>query len=492
MPTCIDLFDKTMPSKSNKELLIVSNRLPVEIAEDNGTWTVTPSPGGLVTALTPLMRRLKGTWMGWPGCTGNIPIVDLLNSFPNREFKLCPVVLTEEQVNKYYRGFSNKSIWPLFHDLLGQFSYDAENWHAYKQVNSIFASTIMEIKSQLSFLWIHDYQLILVGKTLRELGCRDRLRYFLHIPFPSPDLLRRLPVHLEILDALLSYDIVGFQTPHDKSNFLLCVREFFPEAERIASGKTAAIKFRGRDMLLGNFPISIDFNEFNDDADRPEVEEVVRHLRNNMRAEKIVLGIDRLDYTKGIPERFLAFEKLLQKYPEVKGKVSLLQIVIPSRLNVTEYEHLKHELDTLAGRINGAFTEQGWIPIHYVFRSLDRVQLLGHYRASDIALITPLRDGMNLVSKEYCAASIDNNGILILSEFAGSARQLSEGAILVNPYDKDGTADAIYRALTMSPGERDRRMRLLRSEIRRNNVQRWINWFITEEELQEESEEVLI
>jgi trehalose 6-phosphate synthase/phosphatase len=472
-------------NESSRRLLIVSNRLPVELTEENGIWKVKSSPGGLVTALTPLMRRSKSVWIGWPGCPENVPAKELIDNLPDKEFNMMPVNLSLDQVSRYYRGYANKTIWPLFHDLLGHFSFDTGNWEAYKDVNRIFAKTIMESKSDDSFVWIHDYQLLLVGKYMRELGFKEYLRYFLHIPFPSPDLLRRLPHYREVLSAMLKYDHIGFQTEQDKNNFIQCVKAYLPNIIRTNYRKQTIVRHENKEITLGNYPISIDFDEFNDGAKSGEVEKAAWYLSENINADKLMLGLDRLDYTKGIPERFLAFEKFLEKYPDAHGKLSLLQIVIPSRLNVPDYRDLKNELDTLAGRINGRFSEHGWIPIHYTFRSLDRTQLLGHYKACDIALITPIRDGMNLVSKEYCASSIDNRGVLILSEFAGSARQLGKAALLVNPYDAETTADIIYEAYTMPVEEQERRMKILRSEVKRRNVQRWINWFINEEELEE-------
>lgn len=474
----------------HKRLLVVSNRLPIEIVKEEVGWSVKPSPGGLVTALSPLMRRSHGTWIGWPGCAENVPARKLIEAAPDKEFNLTPVILTADQVEKYYRGFANKSIWPLFHDLLGNFSYSAENWASYKEVNRHFAEITKKVMHKDNFVWIHDFQLMLVGNFLRLLGVKGQLSYFLHIPFPSPDVIRRLPHHLEIIKALLAYDKFGFQTAQDKANFLQCLKEYIPGITRESAGKMSILHYEQREIYLVSFPISIDFDEFDRGARTPEVERAAAVLRQNMKAEKIVLGLDRLDYTKGIPERFLAFEKLLEKYPEVRGKISLLQVVIPSRLNVPDYQKLKSDLDSIAGRINGAYTEKGWIPIHYVFRSLDRTNLLAHYRASGIALITPLRDGMNLVSKEYCASNINNEGVLILSEFAGSANQLGKAAILVNPYDSESTADALYLAFKMPAGERQKRMEILRAEIKRNNVLRWIKWFIAEVELEEVTEEV--
>ncbi|MFQ5454519.1 MAG: trehalose-6-phosphate synthase, partial [Candidatus Zixiibacteriota bacterium] len=404
-----------------------------------------------------------------------------------QDYTLKPVVLTDEEINKYYRGFSNQAIWPLFHDLLGYSSFDLENWNCYTKVNERFAQELIDLFDNNHFIWIHDYQLMLVGHYLREMGVDINLNFFLHIPFPSRDLIKRLPWKYEIIHSLLKYDHIGFQTALDKRNFIQCVKAIVPEASVRVSKRQSEITLEGRTVKLGIYPISIDFDEFNDYSKTKEVAEAAWFVHENLPGRKLILGIDRLDYTKGIPKRLLAFERALEKYPEIQKHISLIQIVVPSRLHVPEYVDLKEQLDTLSGRINGRFSRQGWIPIHYMFRELNRNQLLGYYRACEIALITPLRDGMNLVSKEYCASSIDNNGVLILSEFAGAADQLARGAIMVNPYDLESTADAIYAGYIMNSKERQRRMKLMRTEIKRNNVQKWIEWFLEPETVTQEN-----
>lgn len=466
----------------DNKLIVVSNRLPVAIRKDGDQWQIKPSPGGLVTALAPTMREAGGLWIGWPGCTTEAPADRLLDQVEGFEFGLKAVLLNEDEINRFYGGLSNKTLWPLFHDLLGHFSFDTGNWLSYVEVNRRFAEKVAEHIDDHATVWIHDYQLLLVGKFLRELGVTRHLDFFLHIPFPSPDLFRRLPVGLEVIEAMLEYDHLGFQSAQDRRNFVQCVKWFSPDARRSTNKRQTIIRYNSRDIKVGYYPISIDFDEFNDLASDPRVAEASWYLDENIQSDTLMLGLDRLDYTKGIPERFLAFERALEKYEDLRGKISLIQIVVPSRLDVTEYKNLKSELDSLSGRINGRFTQHGWIPIHYQFRELDRVQLVGHYRACQVALITPLRDGMNLVAKEYCASQIDGRGVLVLSEFAGAARQLHRGALLVNPYDIDGTADAIYQAHLMSGEERAKRMKILRAEVKRNDVRRWVRWFLTDDE----------
>jgi len=468
---------------SNRKVIVVSNRLPIAIFKnESGGWGVRPGTGGLVTALEPIVRKSGGVWIGWSGYSENAPADKLLADYSEKNnFKLVPVKITEKEIAQYYRGFSNKSIWPLFHDMLGQFSYNLSNLDVYKKVNRKFAEKVAGYAAENDTIWVHDYQLIYVGRYLRELGIKRNLNFFLHIPFPSYDLFRKFPRNRDMTEALLSYNHIGFQTALDRRNFISSVKWLLPDALHIASRRQTLIQLEGRETLVGYYPISIDFDEFNNGSRTREASDAAWYLRENIKVDILALGLDRLDYTKGIPERFLAFERLLEKYADTVGRISLLQIVIPSRLNVREYQNLKDELDSLVGRINSRFSTQGWVPIYYQFRTLNRIQLLGHYKASDIALITPLRDGMNLISKEYCASSSDNRGALILSEFTGAAAQLSKGALMVNPYDFDQTADALYQAFKMGDEEKTRRMRLMRSEIRRNDLNRWVRWFFREE-----------
>ncbi len=463
----------------HKRLLVVSNRLPVVVEKAEGSWKVRPGRGGLVTALAPVMQRNGGLWVGWTGSEDMMTPSELIEEFTNNQaFQLHPVFLCREEVEKYYRGFSNETLWPLFHDLLGYSKYDLSNWEMYDYVNQRFAENVAVVVQPDDFVWIHDYQLLMVGKHLREMNVHHQLAYFLHIPFPTLDLFRRLPWKHEIVHAMMEYDLLGFQTLRDRRNFIQCVKGLIPEVEITIKRRHTVIKYGSRTIKVGNYPIGIDFKEFNDGARTTQVAEAAWYLHENIPGRQLILGVDRLDYTKGIPERFLAFERALEKYPDLHGNVSLLQIVVPSRTLVPDYQNLRGLLDGLVGRINGRFAEHGWIPIHYQYRSLDRNQLLGHYKTCEIALVTPLRDGMNLIAKEYCASSIDNNGVLILSEFAGAADQLSKGAILVNPYDIEGTADAIYKAYNMDIEERKRRMRILRADVKRNNVHRWVRWFM--------------
>lgn len=464
----------------NQRLVVVSNRLPIVVSKEHGEWRIRPGAGGLVTALTPVMSANQGVWVGWPGSDDEAPIDRLFAGFlADQGYALAAVPLSSEEVDKYYRGFSNETLWPLFHDLLGNCHFNREHFEAYKAVNRKFAEKTAEVGRPDDFIWIHDYQLAMTGGYLRQLGVRQALAFFLHIPFPSADLFRRLPWKDELLQSLLAYDLLGFQTLRDHRNFVRCAASFVPGIKVASRHRNYTMLSHGKRLIkVGHYPISIDFDEFAGRAATREVADAAWYLHENFERRQIILGVDRLDYTKGIPERFLAFERALEKYPEMQHKVSLLQIVVPSRTLVPDYLDLKSHLEQLAGRINGRFSLHGWVPLHYHFRSLDPVQLLAHYRAAEIALVTPLRDGMNLVAKEYCACSIDNHGILVLSEFAGAADQLGKHALLVNPYDLEATADTLFRAFTMPEDQRQRRMALLRAQIRRFDVHHWLKGFV--------------
>jgi trehalose 6-phosphate synthase len=393
-------------------------------------------------------------------------------------YQLKPISLSPDEVEEYYYGFSNETLWPLFHDLLGHCRFSRQNWNAYRQVNRKFAHVVASEAEPGDLIWVHDYQLLLVARYLQEANVPARKAFFLHIPFPPWDLFMRLPWRTELIYSLLAYDLLGFQTERDRRNFIHCVRSCFPASRVKGHPRNQTIDHGGKQIRLGAFPISIDYEAFNTLATSDEVAEKAWLIHERFPDRKLVLGVDRLDYTKGIPERLEAFEILLEKYPQLRGKVSLVQIAVPSRTHVPEYQLMKENIDRTVGRINGRLTRDGWVPIHYIYRNLPRPELVSYYRTCEIALITPLKDGMNLVAKEYCASCVENIGVLILSEFAGAAVTLRRGALLVNPYNVEHVADQIFEAYHMTQSEQQQRMSLLRREVQRNNVFRWVEGFL--------------
>jgi trehalose 6-phosphate synthase/phosphatase len=469
-------------AKAHARLVVVSNRLPFLITpEPGGRCAISPGSGGLVTAMLPVLRNRGGVWVGWPGAHDSVENLDaaLAEAAPRAGYTLRPVLLTGEEVDNFYCGWSNEIIWPLFHDLQSLCNFDPAYWQVYRQVNRKYAAAIAEVCEAEDFVWVHDYQLMNVGAELRVLGARAKIAFFLHIPFPPMDIFLKLPWRFAILDALMQYDIIGFQTPRDRRNFLHCVRTLLPGAAVHGKGQVVTATVGDREVRVGTFPIGIDYLGFAHDAASRDVREKARELRGLHPDRQLLLGVDRLDYTKGIPDRLKAFRNALRRYPDLGERVTLIQVVVPSRSEIPAYDALKTEIEGLVGQINGEFTRPGeWVPIHYIFRSLDRTELLAYYRATAIGLVTPLKDGMNLVAKEYCACSVDEDCVLILSEFAGAAAQLQRGALLVNPHDIEGMADAIHRAVTMPPEERRSRMRRLRRTIRKHDVFWWVDSFL--------------
>jgi len=464
-------------------MMVVSNRLPVVLEQqDQQGWTARPGSGGLVTALLPVLRNRGGIWIGWPGTSVDDPsgiaaALDIASH--DAGYTLCGVPLNGDEVQKFYQGFSNEIIWPLFHDLQSLCTFDPTYWHTYAEVNRRYATTVAGQCTDDDFIWVHDYHLMHVASELRQLGARARLAFFLHIPFPPLDIFVKLPWRFSLLRALLDFDVIGFQTLRDRRNFLQCVRTLFDDVSVHGKGQVITLRAAGRELRVGSFPISIDYNTFVKHASSPEVTRRAIELRNQLNHRQLILGVDRLDYTKGIPERLEAFRNALLRYPDLLERVTLIQVVVPSREDIPEYSGLKNRIERLVGEINGQFTRPGgWVPIHYVFRSLTRTELLAYYRAAEIALLTPLKDGMNLVAKEYCACSIEEESVLILSEFAGAAAQLQNGALLVNPYDREGVADALYTAFGLPPAARRTRMRRLRRTIREHDVFWWVDSFL--------------
>jgi trehalose 6-phosphate synthase/phosphatase len=464
------------------KLIIVSNRLPVRMTRhDDGTWDVTPSSGGLVTAMTPILRQRGGLWIGWPGIDSaeSDGIQGPLDGLATRTgYAFEPVALTPTEHDAYYLGFSNEILWPLFHDLQSRANFEGSYWDAYQRVNAKFAEVITRVAEKDDMVWIHDYHLMLVASELKKLGYRGRTEFFLHTPFPPADIFAKLPWRSEILKSLLEHDAVGFQAQRDRENYLQCVAHFVPEAEVREEDGLSLVRSQNREACVGAFPISIDHDHFVEMASGETAEQEVRRLWQRFEGRHLILGVDRLDYTKGIPHRLRAFGHLLETNPELHGKVTLLQLVVPSRDIIPEYASLKTEIDQLVGEINGAYTNAGWVPIHYMFRSLPQAELVALYRLADTMLVTPLKDGMNLVAKEYCSSNLEGRGCLILSEFAGAAEQMQEFALMVNPYDTAGVAEAIFQAYHMKEDERRERMSGLRQNVKDEDIFWWVDAFM--------------
>ncbi len=459
-------------------LVIVSNRLPVTLHEVSDGGGVEVSSGGLVTALRSIVRKREGCWIGWAG-TDHDPTVEqrLRTDVALDTCRMVPLFLSPDEQNEFYCGFCNEILWPLFHDLQSRCNFEPAYWQSYVKVNLRFAETISSEATADDTVWVHDYHLMLQGKLLSDRFDRRRLMYFHHIPFPPPDVFEKLPWRLEVLESLLSFGTVGFQTVRDQRNFLSCVRRFLPAMAVRRAGVHLSVGQGNQRALVGAFPIGIDFNEFAEIAAQEAVVQQTQQIRKNLRDCQIVLGVDRLDYTKGIPERLKAFRNLLNHHPELYGRISLIQVVVPSREDIPKYQELKMQVERLVTEINGHFGRTSWVPVHYQHRHLSRPELVGYYCAADVALITPLKDGMNLVAKEFCASRVDERGILILSEFAGAASQLRNGALLVNPYDTEQVASAIYQVFHMNPAEAQRRMRRMRRRVCEEDVYHWRDQF---------------
>jgi trehalose 6-phosphate synthase/phosphatase len=467
---------------NNGRLVIVSNRLPIVISKEEGQLKTSSGSGGLVTALAPVLKNRGGVWIGWAGPVeeeDRSQIISMLEK-ENRQagFFLHPIFLSEEEVKLYYEGFANEIIWPLFHDLQSECHFDPAYWRAARDVNHKFAEEVYQKLKPRDFLWIHDYHLMLTGQELRKLGVTEKMGFFLHIPFPSLDIFVKLPWRFQVLRALLEYDLIGFQTLRDHRNFIQCVKRLLPDIKMINKDHVHICQTPAREVRVGAFPISIDYREFFKMAGGKEVADQAGANLANLKGQKIIFSCDRLDISKGIPYRLEAIRYLLKNHPEIHEKVTFFQVVIPSRTEIPKYQSLKKEVDRLVGEINSQFAKTGWAPIQYIFHSISRKELLAFYRISEIALITPVKDGMNLVAKEYIASNVHENGVLILSEFAGAATQLQHEVLLINPYDIEGVAASIYTALTLLPAEKKKRMRKMRRRVQHYDVFWWVRSFL--------------
>lgn len=465
---------------TGNRLIVVSNRLPVTVEQRNGEAIARPSGGGLVSALLPVLRENGGAWVGWTGTDANVPTAALLKQCAGPNYSLEAVSLTAEEKACYYQGFCNEIVWPLFHDLPSRCDFDPAYWDAYGAVNEKFADAIEQVWQRGDFVWVHDYHLMLVADCLRARGLRHHAGYFHHIPFPHADILEKLPWRTDLLRALLQFNVIGFQTARDRRNFVTCVRRCLPQVRVRAVGGKLLVSSENHCALVGTYPISIDQEEFASLAAAPATAAAADKIRQDLGGTRVLLGVDRLDYTKGILERLNSFAALLATHADLRERVSMVQVVVPSREEIGEYQRLKLAIERRVSQINGQYATPGWVPVHYLYRNLGRAELIAFYRAADIALITPLKDGMNLVAKEFCASRVDERGVLVLSEFAGAAVELRCGALVVNPYDVDGVVGALRFALQMEAGEQRTRMRAMRESVRQHDVFQWSHSFCTQ------------
>jgi trehalose 6-phosphate synthase len=455
---------------ASSSFVVVANRLPVdEVAP--GSWQ--RSPGGLVTALHSVLASQAGTWVGWSGRTAE-PGQPAPRRFELDGMTLRPVSLTADEVERYYEGFSNSSLWPLYHDAIETPVYKRSWWEAYRRVNQRFAEAAAEEAAPGAMVWIQDYQLQLVPAMLRGLRPDLRIGFFLHIPFPPVELFMQLPRRAEILRGLLGADLVGFQRPLAAQNFLRLTRHLLGLRPR-----GAGVEQEGRTVYAAAFPISIDVAEIEALASSPLVRARAEQIRKELGDPKtVILGVDRLDYTKGIEQRFKAFRELLSEDRLTVPEAVMVQVATPSRERVEHYQALRVNVEREVGRINGDYARVGVPAVHYLHQSYSRSELVALYCTADVMMVTPLRDGMNLVAKEYVAARVDLGGALVLSEFAGAAGELRQ-AFLCNPHDLQGVKDALMRAVQVDQTEAARRMRAMRRHLRAHDVRHWASSFLS-------------
>ena len=448
-------------------LVVVSNRVSIPDTKNRS------AQGGLAVAMHAALKRYSGVWFGWSGEVSEHPGPPAFQEADG--FTVATIDLTPDDYDEYYNGYANRSLWPLFHNLMGHTAYDRQFDRGYFRVNARFARALAPLLRPDDLVWVHDYHLIACAEELRRIGLAQRIGFFLHIPFPPADLLVTLSSHESLVRALFACDQVGFQTETD-------VRAFRDYVLNEAGGvlhDDGRLEAYGSAVRAGAFPIGIDLDELRELAVSREAARQEARMNRSLNGRKMMIGVDRLDYTKGLENRFLAFERLLAHYPEHRGNLLLLQIAPSSRGEVPEYEAMQSDLEHVCGRINGRFAHVDWVPIRYVNRGHPRRTLGGLFRAASVGLVTPLKDGMNLVAKEFAAAqSEEDPGVLILSRFAGAARELGDGAVIVNPYDTAAQMDAMQRALNMTLEERRERSASMIAALRGNTVADWRDRFV--------------
>lgn len=447
-------------------LVVVSNRVAYLEKESKS--------GGLAVALGDTLRQTGGLWFGWDGNVVDDDAKISVNTVQDESVTIATVPLTESDYHDYYVGFANQVLWPACHYRLDLVNFETPYFDGYRRVNARFADSLIKILEPDDIVWVHDYHLFSLASELRSRGAKQKIGFFLHIPFPPPGVLLAVPVHQWLVKSLFAYDVIGFQTNADVINF----QRFVSEHINGTIGEDGRVTAFGRTVLARAFPIGIDVPSFAQLAHTPAADDIIERLNRRNIARSHVVGVDRLDYSKGLPERLKAFHRLLELYPDKQKTVTLMQIAPPTREDVAAYADIREELEQMSGAINGEFGDFDWTPVRYIHRNIPREQLAALFRGSRVGLVTPLRDGMNLVAKEYVAAQeADNPGVLVLSRFAGAAEDLQE-ALIVNPYDIDDIAHAMEQALNMPIDERIERHRALDARVRKNDATHWRKTFL--------------
>lgn len=450
-------------------LVVVSNRTPDVLDPD-----AAPSAGGLVSALYPVLAAQGGLWFGWSGYTRQPMASTSVSRHSSGSVEFATVDLTEQEIAAFYTGFCNQTLWPLLHSFPQTVHWRAEDYHTYRQINQTFARQLVPLLRPSDVIWVHDYHLLPLGAELRRLGWRGQLGFFLHTPFPSLDIFAIMPVARELLKDCTAYDLIGFHTQRYLHNF--------GDAVTTELGGTLRRQvYHNSDcrVQLGTYAIGTDPDGFARWASQPSAAQLGERLRQSVGGRRLILGVDRLDYTKGIPERLRAFARLLEYYPSWRKRVVLLQIAAPSRTAIPAYTTHKEEIEQLVGAINGRFSEDAWLPIHYLYQTYSQEELAAFYRVAEVCAVTPLRDGMNLVAKEYIAAQGNPPGVLLLSQFCGAAEDLHE-AVLTNPYDINGTAAQLNHALRLSVTERHARWQALLTRVQSRTAYTWSQAFLAD------------
>ena len=454
-----------------QDLIVAANRLPIRQTLDaDGKLSWSTSPGGLASALTPVMQKADSVvWVGWPGNNAE----EGLERFSSDGIDLIPINMSVNEIEAHYEGMSNGTLWPLYHDKVINAVFHRRWFDAYKKINERFAHSIIPLVSADSTVWVNDYQLQLVPKMIRSVKPEAKIGFFLHTPFPPPELFKQLPWREEIIQGLLGCNLIGLQTPNDADNFILTVKDL-----GLGTITDSVIHHDRGTTEIEAFPIGIDFDTYADAAKTKETAERADQIRSLLGDPKtVILGVDRLDYTKGIEIRLRAYKELLEESRLDPATVAMVQVATPSRNNVRAYDKIRSEVEQAVGNINGRFAKLGRLPIHYLGQDQNFSELLGLYRAADMMLVTPFKDGMNLVAMEYAATKYDNTGSLILSEFAGAA-YICDGALTVNPYAINELKDAIMESIRMPEAAKLRRMEILRDSVKRNDVNQWAESFV--------------